>query len=109
MQCLAKWRKGLAMASIQLLVRLMGVGGNGVAGHTASCNMGSALGKKGVRGNVTTQNLNMAGRIVKEVEQKQTVAQRQKNVLWIAIAKNGQAGSPVPSHVPTVPLLNAPM
>ena len=44
---------------------------------------------------------------MKEVQQKQKVAKRQPNVLWIASAKNGRAGGPAPSHAPTVELLLA--
>ena len=103
-QRLALWRKGFAMVSIQLLVRLTGVGENGAHGQTVSCNRGSALGQNSVKGNVTAQNLNMVGSTVKEIQQKQKVAKRQPNVLWIASVQNGRAGGPAPSHAPTVEL-----
>ena len=88
----------------RLHVQSMGVGESGMIGQAVSCNRGSALGKNSVEGNATTQNLNMGGSTVKEVQQKQKVASRQPNVLWIASAKNGRTGGPAPSHAPTVEL-----
>jgi len=61
-------RKGPAMASIQLLVRLMEVGDSGERCQSVSY-MERAMGQKGVKGNVTAQNLNTVVRTVKEAEQ----------------------------------------
>ena len=97
-------RKGLAMALTRILARLMEVGESGQVGQPVSCKQGSALGQNDVKRNVKTQNLNTGESSVKEVEQKQKVAKRQPNVLWIASAKNGRAGGPAPSHAPTVEL-----
>ena len=80
----------------RLHVQSMGVGESGMIGQAVSCNRGSALGKNSVKGNATTQNLNMGGSTVKEVQQKQKVAKRQPNVLWMQSGRPGHSGLRVP-------------
>jgi hypothetical protein len=62
------WRKNLAMALIQHLAQLLGVGEIGAPGHTVSCHTGSVLGQNNEKKNVINQNLSMGERTVKGVE-----------------------------------------